>query len=216
MQLQSEFSREFKKKQFRPFAAPSKCCPVRPAPPSLRLCPRLRTSFSPSTSTPVDVVFSHCTLCRSLELHWQHAVQLTSVVFRTSKTKIQCSGCQLHILLLHEKFHTTIYRVAYSNACIRIFIVCEISTAFRGVPVKTNSVPAPGFPRSSHFRSPRGIPATFIPIPAESAGFPPSQLPCRPLSYSAAGIGLPIRWRQKPRVVDNPALQRCRAVHKVV
>ena len=146
-----------KKNNIRPFAAPSKCCPVRPAPPSLRLCPRLRTSFSPSTSTPVDVVFSHCSLCRSLELHWQHALQLTSVVFRTSKTKIQCSGCQPHILLLHEKFHTTIYRVAYSNACIGSFIVCEISTAFRGVPAKINSVPAPGFPRSSHFHSPPAV-----------------------------------------------------------
>ena len=114
---------------------------MRPAPPSLRLCPRLRTSFSPSASTPVDVVFSHCTLCRSLELHWQQAVQLTSVVFRTSKTKIQCSSCQLHILLLREKFRTTIF-AQYPNACIRIFIVCEISTAFRRVPAKTNSVPA--------------------------------------------------------------------------
>ena len=33
MKLQSEFSREFFKNNFRPFAAPSKCRPVRPAPP---------------------------------------------------------------------------------------------------------------------------------------------------------------------------------------
>jgi len=38
MKLQSEFSRKFKKNNFRPFAAPSKCRPVRPAPPSLRQC----------------------------------------------------------------------------------------------------------------------------------------------------------------------------------
>ena len=41
MKLQSEFTREFLKNNFRPFAAPSKCRPVRPAPPappSLRLC----------------------------------------------------------------------------------------------------------------------------------------------------------------------------------
>ena len=36
MKLQSKFSREFLKNNFRPFAAPSKCRPVRPAPPSLR------------------------------------------------------------------------------------------------------------------------------------------------------------------------------------
>jgi len=30
MKLQSEFSREFFKNNFRPFAAPSKCRPVRP------------------------------------------------------------------------------------------------------------------------------------------------------------------------------------------
>jgi len=153
----------------------------------LRHCPppRFRTPF-PSASTPVDVVFSHCTLCRSLELHWQHAVQLTNVVFRTSKTNIQCSGCQLHILLLHEKFHTTIYRVAYSNACIRIFIVCKISTAFRGVPAKTNSVPArdsraapisippPRYSRNIYpnSRRIRGIPA--IPTPVQT-----SVLQCR-------------------------------------
>ena len=41
MKLQPEFSRDFFRNNFRPFAAPSKCRPVRPAPPahpSLRLC----------------------------------------------------------------------------------------------------------------------------------------------------------------------------------
>jgi len=33
MKLQSKFSRDFFKTNFRPFAAPSKCRPVRPAPP---------------------------------------------------------------------------------------------------------------------------------------------------------------------------------------
>ena len=53
----------------------------------------------PSPHRPVDVVFSHCPICHSLELYWQHVLQLTSAgaLFFCSKTKIQCSHCQLNI-----------------------------------------------------------------------------------------------------------------------
>jgi len=57
MKLQSEFSREFKKNNFRPFAAPSKCRPVRPAPPSLRLC--YSDVVKPRRRNTPDVYNSH-------------------------------------------------------------------------------------------------------------------------------------------------------------
>jgi len=44
--IQYEFLREFKKNNFRPFAAaPSKCRPVRPAPPSLRHAVQTSASY---------------------------------------------------------------------------------------------------------------------------------------------------------------------------
>ena len=43
IKLQSEFSRKLKKNNFRPFAAPSKCRPVRPAPPRYASMPSTRS-----------------------------------------------------------------------------------------------------------------------------------------------------------------------------
>ena len=124
-----------------------------------------RTSFFPFSLISVNAV-SHCPICHSLKFYLQHVglLQLTSVGTSFLQQDLNT------VLQLSTTYLTATWDISQGNLPSILILAPEFlsSAGFlkrtRGVPAKTNSIPADL--HSSHFH-PRGIPATPIPTPAK-------------------------------------------------
>jgi len=176
-------------RDFSPIPARTRILYIHPQPlpyPLWSIPPVPRTSFFPSPSIPVDVVFSHCPICRSPELYWQQALQLTSVRMSFFAAGPKYSAPAIRYIFRNHVINFTAQFTEHSNAFARFVIVCRISKATpRGSRKITNSIhagsPQLPFPSPRYSRNIRPYSRRF---PAESAGFPPSPFPYRPLICS--------------------------------
>ena len=152
----------------RPFPHPLHPSPPAPVPSVIQPHP------SPSPSN----VFSHCPTCHSLELYWQHVLRLTSVgtPFFRSKTKIQSSDYQLHILQPRDNL-TSVLTLATEFLSSARFLKHPdgVSTKNKFHPAASLQLP---FPSPLYSRK---ICPDSCGFPTESAGFPSSQVLCRSL-----------------------------------
>ena len=120
-------------------------------------------------------MFSHCPICRSLELHWQHAPQLTSVGTSFFAARPKYSAPAVNYVFNSHVRNFTRQFTQYSDARTRIFVISKIYQVSRGFPAKTNSIPAASL--QLQFPSPwysRSICPHSRGFPAESAEIPPS------------------------------------------
>ena len=139
-----------------------------------------RTSFFPFSLISVNAV-SHCPICHSLKFYLQHVglLQLTSVGTSFLQQDLNT------VLQLSTTYLTATWEISQGNLPSILILAPEFlsSAGFlkrtRGVPAKTNSIqlpfPSPRYSRNTYPHSRE--------VPAESVGFPPSLIPCRPLVW---------------------------------
>ena len=116
MKLQSEFLREFLKNNFRPFAAPSKCRQVRPAPPSLLLCIHKLTSRRPNADCdcPCGGASNSPIYRRSTSVHFggpRHRLAMfhvgrwnSGIIIRQNSTSVWKRKCQTTTMIYNIWF----------------------------------------------------------------------------------------------------------------
>jgi len=125
-------------------------------------------------SIPVNVVFSHCPICRSLELYWQniHNCSWPASEHRFFAARPKYTASAINYTFCSNERNLTWQFSQCSNICKWIFVICRISkVSLRG--------------SSKNKFHPSRIPAAPIPVPAV---FLQHLSPFPQISYGIHGI----------------------------